>query len=82
MAYKLLLKVNIKQVNLRNTVKLGYNELGYNELPLITNKFESLVGFQSFVPLFLGYNEQNPGYNEQMISLLTKISDLRFVLFY
>jgi hypothetical protein len=39
MAYKLLLKVNIKQVNLRNTVKLGYNELGYNELPLIANKY-------------------------------------------
>ena len=28
-----------------NTVKLGYNELGYNELPLIANKFNSLVGF-------------------------------------
>ncbi len=64
--------------DVKTTVKLGYNELGYNKLPPITNKFESLVGFQSFVPLFLGYNEQNPG--EQMISLLTKISDLRFVL--
>ena len=27
------------------TVKLSYNELGYNKLPLIANKFISLVGF-------------------------------------
>jgi hypothetical protein len=35
----------------KNTVKLGYNELGYNELPLIANKFQSLVGFQHFLHL-------------------------------
>ncbi len=49
------------------TVKLGYNELGYNKLLLIANKFNSLVGFQSFVHLFPGYNEHKPGYSEQMI---------------
>ncbi len=27
-----------------NTVKLAYNELGYNKLPVITNKFDHLVG--------------------------------------
>jgi hypothetical protein len=44
---------NRKKMNqLLNTVKLGYNELGYSELPLIANKFQSLVGFQYFVHLF------------------------------
>jgi hypothetical protein len=34
------------------TVKLSYNELGYNKLPLIANKFQSLVGFQYSVHPF------------------------------
>jgi hypothetical protein len=32
--------------SIRNTVKLGYNELGYNELPFITNSNASLVWFK------------------------------------
>ncbi len=55
------------------TVKLGYNELGYNELgynehSLIRNKYNILVGLACFGALFIGYNEQNPGYNEQISS--------------
>ncbi len=36
-------------IELLSTVKLGYNELGYNKLPVIVNKFESMVGFQCFL---------------------------------
>ncbi len=51
-----------------STVKLGYNELSYNEHSLITNKYKILVGLACFGALFIGYNEQNPGYNEQISS--------------
>ena len=33
---------------IKNTVKLGYNELGYNEHPVITNKLNTLGWYKSF----------------------------------
>ncbi len=47
-----------------HTVKLGYNKLGYNEHSLITNKYKILVVLACFGALFIGYNEQKPGYND------------------
>jgi hypothetical protein len=34
---------------MKNTVKLGYNELGYNKLSVITNKNKEMVGLGYFI---------------------------------
>ena len=47
-----------------SAAKLGHNKLSNNKLLLKVNTFESL---SLFYVCFLGYWEQNPGYNEQKI---------------
>jgi hypothetical protein len=54
-----------------HTVKLGYNDHGYSELTVITNKTKVLVWFSIIFHLnfmlITNKNDQNHGYNEQII---------------
>ena len=66
--------VGVDLGNFDTTVKLGYNDLGYNELPLIANKTLLWLVQVTLPYYFPGYNEQNPGYNEQKWKVFFKLT--------